>query len=62
MEVFNDIINSLAPIFKNIWVQITLLIIFATGHGYAGAWLAVRMLFRPRLPVRLVGFTVFPQG
>ncbi len=62
MEVFNDIISSLAPVFKNIWVQIALLIIFATGHGYAGAWLAVRMLFRPRLPVKLFGITIFPQG
>lgn len=62
MDFLNDIVNSLAPIFKNIWVQITLLIIFATGHGYAGAWLAVRMLFRPRLPVKLFGITVFPQG
>ncbi|HVF46731.1 MAG TPA: DUF445 family protein, partial [Pyrinomonadaceae bacterium] len=48
--------------FKNIWVQIALLIVFATGHGYAGAWLAVRMLFRPRLPFKLLGITVFPQG
>ena len=62
MDFFNDITNYLAPIFKNIWVQIGLLIVFATGHGYAGAWLAVRMLFRPRLPVKLLGITVFPQG
>ena len=31
-------------------------------HGYAGAWLAVRMLFRPRRPVKLFGLTIFPQG
>ena len=62
MDFFNDIINSLTPIFKNIWVQITLLIVFATGHGYAGAWLAVRMLFRPRNPVKVLGITIFPQG
>lgn len=62
MEVFSDISNTLSPIFKNIWVQIALLIVFATGHGYAGAWLAVRMLFRPRLPVKFLGITVFPQG
>src|SRR5688500_12562812 len=55
MEILQDI-------FKNIWVQIALLIVFATGHGYAGAWLAVRMLFRPRLPVKVLGITVFPQG
>jgi uncharacterized membrane protein YheB (UPF0754 family) len=49
-------------IFKNIWVQIGLLVVFATAHGYAGAWLAVRMLFRPRQPVKLFGLTIFPQG
>ncbi len=38
------------------------LVIFATVHGYVGAWLAVRMLFRPRNPVKLLGLTVFPQG
>lgn len=42
--------------------EFSLLILFATAHGYAGAWLAVRMLFRPRYPVKLLGFTVFPQG
>ncbi|GIU82354.1 MAG: DUF445 family protein [Acidobacteria bacterium] len=39
-----------------------LLILFATLHGYFGAWLAVRMLFRPRYPIKLFGFTIFPQG
>ena len=39
-----------------------LLVLFATVHGYAGAWLAVRMLFRPRHPTKLLGVTVFPQG
>ena len=43
-------------------IEISLLILFATVHGYAGAWLAVRMLFRPRYPVKLFGLTVFPQG
>lgn len=62
MDLFNDIVNSLTPIFKNIWVQIALLIVFATAHGYAGAWLAVRMLFRPRRPFKIFGITVFPQG
>lgn len=37
-------------------------ILVATVHGYAGAWLAVRMLFRPRRPIKLLGLTVFPQG
>ncbi|MEJ7623459.1 MAG: DUF445 family protein [Pyrinomonadaceae bacterium] len=52
----------LQELFKSIWVQIGLLVLFATAHGYAGAWLAVRMLFRPRLPVKFLGLTVFPQG
>ena len=54
--------DFLQEIFKNLYVQIGLLIVFATAHGYAGAWLAVRMLFRPRLPVKFLGITVFPQG
>lgn len=62
MDLLNDILNSLTPIFKNIWVQIGLLIVFATAHGYAGAWLAVRMLFRPRQPFKVLGITLFPQG
>lgn len=43
-------------------IEFSLLILFATAHGYAGAWLAVRMLFRPRYPVKVFGFTIFPQG
>ncbi|MGA9996243.1 MAG: DUF445 family protein [Pyrinomonadaceae bacterium] len=31
-------------------------------HGYGAAWLAIRMLFRPRRPVKLLGVTVWPQG
>src|SRR6478672_9228773 len=54
--------DTLYDLFKNIYVQIGLLILFATAHGYAGAWLAVRMLFRPRMPVKLFGLTIFPQG
>lgn len=38
------------------------LIILATVHGYGAAWLAVRMLFRPRYPIKLFGVTIFPQG
>lgn len=34
----------------------------ATFHGYAAAWLAVRMLFRPHRPVKIFGLTVWPQG
>ncbi len=43
-------------------IEISLLILFATVHGYVGAWLAVRMLFRPRYPVKILGITIFPQG
>src|SRR5215212_1427383 len=62
MEFFHQISETLSPYLKNIWVQITLLILFATVHGYAGAWLAVRMLFRPRKRIKFLGLTVFPQG
>src|SRR6476659_8887035 len=62
MLFFQDITNSFTPVFKNIWVQIFLLVLFATFHGYAGAWLAVRMLFRPRQPFKIFGITIFPQG
>lgn len=55
MEIIRDF-------FSHLWVQLASLILFATLHGYAGAWLAVRMLFRPRKPVKLLGFTIFPQG
>ena len=62
MEFFQNIADFLWPVFKNIYVQMGLLVAFATVHGYAGAWIAVRMLFRPRMPVKLLGITVFPQG
>ncbi|MGD9563513.1 MAG: DUF445 domain-containing protein [Pyrinomonadaceae bacterium] len=62
MDFLNDISGILSPFFKHLWVQIALLILFATVHGYAGAWLAVRMLFRPRKPFKLLGITLFPQG
>ena len=62
MDLLNDIANAVAPWFKNIWVQMGLLVGFATIHGYAGAWLAVRMLFRPRRPFKILGITLFPQG
>jgi len=62
MEILADIHDLVAPFLKNIWLQMGLLVAFATIHGYAGAWLAVRMLFRPRRPVKVFGLTVFPQG
>jgi uncharacterized membrane protein YheB (UPF0754 family) len=37
-------------------------VLLATFHGYGAAWLAVRMLFRPHNPVKLFGFTIWPQG
>ncbi|MCX7639122.1 MAG: DUF445 domain-containing protein [Pyrinomonadaceae bacterium] len=43
-------------------LEVLLLILFATVHGYFAAWLAVRMLFRPRKPVKVFGITIFPQG
>jgi uncharacterized membrane protein YheB (UPF0754 family) len=36
--------------------------LIATVHGYAAAWLAVRMLFRPHRAVKFLGLTVWPQG
>jgi uncharacterized membrane protein YheB (UPF0754 family) len=57
-----DIWQQLGVFFSQLWVQLVSLILFATLHGYAGAWLAVRMLFRPRNPVKLLGITIFPQG
>ncbi len=62
MDLLNGISDTLAPLFREKWFQMVLLIIFATLHGYAGAWLAVRMLFRPRRPFKVLGITLFPQG
>ena len=62
MEFLNGIADTVAPLFREKWFQMLLLIIFATLHGYAGAWLAVRMLFRPRHPFKVLGITLFPQG
>lgn len=61
MLFFQDIIGSLSPD-ANLAFHLTTLVIAATVHGYLGAWLAVRMLFRPRHPVKFLGVTVFPQG
>ncbi len=62
MDFLYQIWSAVAEFFKNPYVQFLSLIVVGTFHGYAGAWLAVRMLFRPRNPVRLLGLTVFPQG
>jgi uncharacterized membrane protein YheB (UPF0754 family) len=37
-------------------------VVIATLHGYGAAWLAIRMLFRPYRPVKLLGVTIWPQG
>ena len=55
MEFLSDITGKLAA-------QMVLLILIATFHGYGAAWLAVRMLFRPRKPFKVLGITLFPQG
>ena len=44
------------------WFELFLIIFVATIHGYGAAWLAVRMLFRPHRPVKILGLTVWPQG
>ncbi len=62
MEFLSDIWQLIEPIVKDIRFQALSLVIIATFHGYGAAWLAVRMLFRPRRPVKFLGITVFPQG
>lgn len=62
METFNEIVNAVRPMFSSIWFQMGSLILIATIHGYGAAWLAVRMLFRPRKPFKVLGITLFPQG
>ncbi len=48
--------------FSNIWFQVVFVVVFATAHGYAAAWLAIRMLFRPYEAKKLFGVTIIPQG
>lgn len=62
MDFLHQIWLAVVEFFRNPYVQFASLIIVGTFHGYAGAWLAVRMLFRPRNPVKFLGLTVFPQG
>lgn len=54
--------EQLTAFFGQVWVQLCFMVVFAAVHGYGAAWLAVRMLFRPRKPVKFLGVTVFPQG
>ncbi len=62
MNSLYEIYQVVAEFFRNPWVQFASLVMVATFHGYLGAWLAVRMLFRPRNAVKFLGLTVFPQG
>ena len=62
MDFLYQIWLAVQEFFRNPYVQFASLIVVGTFHGYAGAWLAVRMLFRPRNPVKILGITVFPQG
>lgn len=62
MDTFSEIVELLRPWFDSIWIQMASLILVATLHGYGAAWLAVRMLFRPRHPFKILGVTLFPQG
>lgn len=57
-----EVLRNIGIFFSQNIYEVIALIAFATLHGYAGAWLAVRMLFRPRQPVKLFGLTIFPQG
>ena len=61
-QTLAEIWRQITTFFANPWVQFISLVLVATAHGYAGAWLAVRMLFRPRKPFKLLGITLFPQG
>jgi uncharacterized membrane protein YheB (UPF0754 family) len=62
MDSLYQIWQIVQNFFRTPSVQFISLIVVGTFHGYAGAWLAVRMLFRPRNPVKFLGITVFPQG
>lgn len=57
-----DIWATLKGFLANDLVQCIGMVIIATAHGYAAAWLAIRMLFRPRERVKFLGITIFPQG
>jgi uncharacterized membrane protein YheB (UPF0754 family) len=57
-----DLWQQIEPVVTSLWFHLASLVVLATVHGYFGAWLAVRMLFRPRRPVKFLGITVFPQG
>ena len=62
LYIFLQIESYFKPIDTSLAIQLISLIVLATVHGYGAAWLAVRMLFRPRHPVKIFGITIFPQG
>ncbi|MFL6334018.1 MAG: DUF445 domain-containing protein [Pyrinomonadaceae bacterium] len=55
-------IESVNAVIHSKWFELFLIVTVATFHGYGAAWLAVRMLFRPHNPVKILGLTVWPQG
>lgn len=57
-----DFSQAVSEFYSSVWFTVVLMIIVAAAHGYGAAWLAVRMLFRPRNPVKVLGLTIFPQG
>ncbi|MGQ9895973.1 MAG: DUF445 domain-containing protein [Acidobacteriota bacterium] len=42
----------------SVWGTVLLHLLIATTHGFLGAWLAVRMVFRPRRAWRLFGWRI----
>jgi uncharacterized membrane protein YheB (UPF0754 family) len=55
-------IDWLSGVIHSKWFELFLIVSVATFHGYGAAWLAVRMLFRPHKPVKILGLTIWPQG
>jgi uncharacterized membrane protein YheB (UPF0754 family) len=43
---------------NSVWGTALLHLLIATGHGFLGAWLAVRMVFRPRHAWHLFGWRI----
>lgn len=60
--IIQSMLHALGQLFHNLWFQLGFMVVLATVHGYAAAWIAIRMLFRPRYPVKIFGITVWPQG
>ncbi|HEX5706894.1 MAG TPA: DUF445 family protein, partial [Pyrinomonadaceae bacterium] len=55
-------IELLREIAGSKWFEFAVIVVVATFHGWGAAWLAVRMLFRPHKPFKVLGLTVWPQG